>query len=335
MLTRRIVAGLFSLMLLASLAVACAPARPEPDRVTVQLSWLHTVEFAGFYAAIDQGYYAEENLDVNLVAGAYDIQPWVEVAEGRADFGVAGGDSLLLARASGLPVRAIGVIFRLNPVVFMSLAESGITRPEDMVGKRVGIISPAMDNTNDIQLRAMLNRVGVDEASLELVLIEDYSYGSLTSGAMDVYSGFVQNEPVQAQMDGVAVNLIFPEEYGVRFYANVIFTRDDMITDHADVVERFIRATQRGHRYAVEHPDEVSALALQYDETLDLEFQRASMRAEIPLIDTGNAPLCWMDDDVWQITQDILLQQGLLTSPVDLTTLYTNQFVEAAQQAGQ
>lgn len=331
MISHRILTGLLLLTLLAGLAAACTPARPEPDRVTVQLSWLHTVEFAGFYAAIAQGYYDEENLDVTLVAGAYDIQPWIEVVEGRADFGIAGGDSLLIARASGLPVRAIGVIFRLNPVAFMTLADSGITNPQDMAGKRVGIISPAFDNTNDIQLRAMLQQVGVEESTLEFVLIEDYSYNSLTSGAMDVYSGFVQNEPVQAQMDGVAVNLIFPEDYGVRFYANTIFTRDDVIADHANVVERFMRATLRGQRYAVENPDEVSALALQYDETLDLEFQRASMQAEIPLIDTGDFPIGWMNDEVWQITQDTLLQQGLISSPVDLSSFYTNQFVEAAQ----
>jgi len=320
------------LAIVGSLLAACGASRPEPTAVTVQLSWLHTVEFAGFYAAVAQGYYAEENLDVTLLPGAYDVLPWVEVSEGRADFGIAGSDNLLIARSTGFPVRAIGVIFRINPVVFMTLADSGITRPEDMVGRRVGIISPALDNTNDIQLRAMLQRVGVEESSLEFVLIEDYSYGSLTSGAMDVYSGFVQNEPVQAQMDGVDVNLIFPSDYGVLFYANVIFTRDDMVAERADVVERFMRATLRGYRYAVEHPDEVSALALQYDNTLDLAFQQASMQAEIPLIDTGDVPIGWMDDEVWESTQTVLLQQGLLTAPVDLATFYTNQFVEAAQQ---
>ena len=331
MTKHRLVIALLSLVLLASMLVACAPTRPEPDRVTVQLSWLHTVEFAGFYAAVAQGYYAEENLDVTLLPGAYDIMPWVEVTEGRADFGIAGGDSLLIARATGFPVRAIGTIFRIDPVVFMTLADSGITAPQDMAGKRVGIISPNMDNTNDIQLRALLRRTGIDESSVQFVLIEDYSYRSLTSGAMDVYSGFAQNEPVQAQMDGVAVNLIFPEDYAVRFYANAIFTRDDLIAERADVVERFMRATLRGYRYAVENPNEVSALALQYDETLDLAFQQASMQAEIPLIDTGDAPIGWMDDAVWQISQEILLQQGLLSEPVDLTTFYTNQFVEAAQ----
>ncbi len=327
------ITALLVLTLGIGLLAACVPGVRTPERtpVTVQLSWLHTVEFAGFYAAVAQGYYANENLDVTLRPGAYDILPWVEVSEGRADFGIAGGDSLLIARATGFPVHAIGTIFRLNPVVFMTLASSGITNPTDMAGKRIGIISPQMDNTNDIQLRAMLQRVGVDESSLQFVLIQDYSYNSLTSGAMDVYSGFVQNEPVQAQMDGIAVNLIFPEDYGARFYANVLFTRDDMVAERADVVERFMRATLRGYRYAVENPDEVSALVLQYDKTLDLEFQRASMRAEIPMIDTGDAPIGWMDDEVWQISQEILLQQGLLPSSVDLATFYTNRFVEAAQ----
>ena len=84
-------------------------------------------------------------------------------------------------------------------------------------------------------------------------------------------------------------------------------------------------------RLAIEHPDEAGDLALQYNETLDAEFQRASMRAEIPLIDTGGVPIGTMDQAVWQSTQEILLEQGFISSPVDLSALYTNEFVGKAE----
>lgn len=315
-------------LLASGLLTACTGAKPEPDKITVELSWLHTVEFAGFYVAQQQGYYAEENLEVELVPFSFDTPPTTTVAEGRAEFGVAGGDQLLIARSQGQPLQAVATIFRQSPVALMALADSEIRTPEDMVGKRIGIFSPELDNVNDIQLLATLQRKGIDRSQVEFVLIEDYSVGSLTSGAMDVYSGFSVNEAVDAEMQGIDLNLLFPQDYGVLIYANALFTRQQLIDENPDLVERFVRATLKGYRYAIEHPDEATDITVKYDETLSKEPQLASMKAEIPLVDTGDAPIGTMDEDVWHSTHDILLEQGFLSSPVDLKTVYTNQFVK-------
>jgi NitT/TauT family transport system substrate-binding protein len=320
-----------TVLLMSGVLVACTAFKPEPDKVTVQLSWFHSVEFAGFYVADQKGYYADENLAVTLKPGGADILPAQEVADGKADIGVTGGDQLLIARSQGLPLKAIAAIFRQSPVALMALADSGIKTPQDLVGKRIGVISPNYDNNNDIQLLAMLRQAGIDQSKVELVVTEDYSVGSLTSGAMDVYSGFAMNEPVDARLRGIDVNLILPQDYGVSIYANVLFARQQTLDERSDVVQRFVRATYKGYQYAIEHPDEAGDLALKYDNTLDVAFQRASMQAEIPLIDTGDVPIGTMDSPVWQNTNDILLQQGLIKSPVDLNVLFTNKFVEKAK----
>jgi ABC-type nitrate/sulfonate/bicarbonate transport system substrate-binding protein len=197
-----------------------------------------------------------------------------------------------------------------------------------MAGKRVGIISPKLDNTNDVQLMAMLRKAGLGQSDIKPIVIEDYSIGALTSGAMDVYSGFSTNEAVAAKQQSIGLNLIFPQDYGVLMYANVLFTRDQLLKEQSGVAERFVRATFKGYQYAIEHPDEAASLALKYDKSLDVTFQRASMQAEIPLIDTGNVPIGTMDKAVWQSTHDILLEQKLIPSPVDLNALYTNDFVK-------
>jgi NitT/TauT family transport system substrate-binding protein len=173
--------------------------------------------------------------------------------------------------------------------------------------------------------------VGIDQSKVQLVVTEDYSVGSLTSGAMDVYSGFAMNEAVDAKLRGLNVNLILPQDYGVSIYANVLFSRQQTLDQRTDVVQRFVRATYKGYQYAIEHPDEAADLALKYDKTLDVTFQRASMQAEIPLIDTGDVPIGTMDNSVWQNTNDILLQQGLIKSPVDLSTVFTDKYVEKAK----
>ena len=303
----------------------------QTDQVTVQLSWFHTVEFAGFYAAEEQGFYEDENIAVTLEPGGFDVQPWEVVAEGDADFGVTGGGAAMIARSEGLPIKAIGAIFRQSPVALMALAESGIQTPEDMIGKRVGTISPNLDDPNDIQFLAMLQELGIDRSEMELVPIEDYSVGSLTSGEMDVSSVFSTNEPIDARQKGFDVNLIFPHEYGVLMYANVIFTTDQMINENPDLVERFMRATLKGYQYAIENPDEVAALALEYDPELDLAFQKETMKVQVPLIDTGDAPIGFMDETVWESTLEILKEQNFITSPVNLNDVYTNEFVEEAQ----
>jgi NitT/TauT family transport system substrate-binding protein len=320
-----------AVLLMSGALVACTPFKPQPDKVTVQLSWFHSVEFAGLYVADQKGYYADENLAVTLKPGGADVLPAKEVADGKADIGVTGGDQLLSARSQGLPVKAIAAIFRQSPVALMALAESGIKTPQDLVGKRIGVFSPNYDNNNDMQLLAMLRQVGIDQSKVKLVLIEDYSIGSLTSGAMDVYNGFSTNEAVDARLRGLGVNLILPQDYGVSIYANVLFSRQQTLDERPEVIQRFVRATFKGYQYAIEHPDEAADLALKYDKTLDAAFQRASMQAEIPLIDTGDAPIGTMDEAVWQNTNDILLQQGLIKSPVDLRTLFTNKFVEKAK----
>jgi len=327
---KRYTLALFVVLTLSLIFGACQGTgqSAQTDEVTVQLSWFHTVEFAGFYAAEKQGFYEDENIAVTLEPGGFDVQPWEVVAEGEADFGVTGGGAAMIARSEGLPIKAVGAIFRQSPVALMTLADSGIQTPEDMIGKRVGTISPNLDDPNDIQFLAMLQELGIDRSEMELIPIEDYSVGSLTSGAMDVSSVFSTNEPIDARQKGIDVNLIFPHEYGVLMYANVIFTTDQMIKENPDLVERFMRATLKGYQYAIENPDEVAALALEYDPELDLAFQKETMKVQVPLIDTGDAPIGFMDETVWESTLEILKEQNFITSPVNLNDVYTNEFIE-------
>ena len=168
---------------------------------------------------------------------------------------------------------------------------------------------------------------------MTFVAIEDYhGANELVSGRMDAASGlFSTNEAVQARMDGHEVNEIFLGDYGILMYVNPIFAAGQLVREQPDLVERFVRATLKGYQYAVEHPDEMPELAAQYDDTLDMVHQRESMHSEVPLIDTGDAPIGTMDEAVWQSTQETLLEQGLISAEVDLNEVYTNEFVEKAQ----
>lgn len=320
---------LVGLAVITALVLTACGSTKANDKVTVQLSWFHTVEFAGFYAAVEKGFYAEENLDVTLVPGGATASPITEVNEGRAQFGVTTGDSIIVAQSAGQNLVAVSSIFRQNPLAVMTLSDSGISQPQDLVGKNVGVITADFSTTWDIQFLAMLKKMGVDQGSMNFSAVEDYhGANELTSGKTDAQSGvFSTNEPVVANLDGNNVHMIFYKDFGIEMYANNIFTTGSLISENPDLVARFVRATLRGYQYALENTDEVAAMALKYDETLDLEVQKATMRAQIPLLDTGDAPIGWMDEDTWQVTQEILLDFAVIPNSVDLTSVYTNEFI--------
>jgi len=307
-----------------------APVATQPaDKVTVQLSWFHGVEYAGFYTAVEKGYYADENIEVTLNAGGPEINPLDEVNNGNAQFGIGSGDGLIIAKTNGQNFVSVATIFRDNPLAITSLQSDKIQKPEDLAGKTVGAYSLDLSSYSDFMFLAFLSRTGLQQDSMNYALIEDfYGANEIKSGKMDAMSGmFATDQQVMTREAGDEINLMYYKDYGVDVYINTIFVTEGLTQSNPDLITRFLRATMKGYQYAVSNPSEVAAFAVKYDDTLDLGYQQQVMQAQIPFIDTGNGALGSMDDNVWNITQEILLEFDLISTPVDLSTVYTNKFV--------
>jgi ABC-type nitrate/sulfonate/bicarbonate transport system substrate-binding protein len=258
------------------------------------------------------------------------MDPLVELAEGRAQFGLSRGASLVTAKSGGQDILAIGTVFRKDPLFIMSLASSQIATPKDLEGKTIAVNLGDIKNFREIQFVAMMNTLGVDMSTMKFVVFDNANpLGQLQSGGADAVTGlFATNDLVTTKMQGGDVSAMYYNDYGVAFYVNAIFGSEKFIRENPDLTRRFMRATLRGYQYALEHPDEAVAATLKYDETLDAEIQAAQMTAQIPLIDTGDQAIGWMDEQVWQSTVDILLDSGFIPSAIDVKSLYTNEFIK-------
>jgi NitT/TauT family transport system substrate-binding protein len=301
---------------------ACSPvsAAPELTPLTVQLRWTHQSQFAGFYAAEQNGEYAAEGLAVTFLEGGPDMDIHASVKDGRAQFGVAGADSLILRRAAGEPFKAIATIYRHNPLVFITLESSGITQPQDFAGKTILIAS-----FNTAILHAMTSRAGVMPDQYTETCCD---YERFYSGEIDVAHAYLTNEVINARNEGHRLYIINPDDYGVHFYADTLYVTDEFATRNRDIVSRFLRATLRGWTYVVANPEASGPLVQKYKPDANPELEIAKMTASIPLVNTGEDFIGWMKPGVWAGMETTLREEGLLTGNFDIEQVYAMQFIE-------
>jgi len=313
-------------ILVLILITACKPQEIEQplDEVTLQLKWVHQAQFAGFYLAQERGYYAEENLKVTFIEGGPGIDPMEQVASGNAQFGVAAPEAVIMQPGPDGSIVAIATIFRRSPVVLASLAGSNIKRPADLLGRKVAVAGIFEFKS---QLSAMFERLDLDMSQVEIVP-HSYDLTPLIEGEVDVLGLYSAGGLIRLSQLGYEANLIWPSEYGVHMYADVLITTDELAQQNPEIVTRFLRATLHGWRDAIGDTDAAVTVIMNYARDADPDLQAEMMEASLPLICTGEAPIGWMDADAWVGMYDILLEQGILTAPLDLSQVYTMQFLQ-------
>ena len=257
---------LFLLLVLLAITPVLAQ-QDDADTVTLKLKWQHQFQFAGFYAALANGFYADENLDVIIEARKPGENVVDSVTRGAADYGV-GGIGLLAEYASGTPIKALAAIFQHDALVLISKRESGIASPYELRGKRM-MFDPS--SGNDAVLRALLADAGLMPGDYQQ-LPQSPDIEKLINDEVDVISGYITDQPFRLRSRGVPVNVINPQSYGFDFYGDILFTSDRELRNFPGRAERFKRASIKGWRYALENPQQIIDLILEsYDTPLSRE----------------------------------------------------------------
>ncbi|MCB1774176.1 MAG: ABC transporter substrate-binding protein [Gammaproteobacteria bacterium] len=307
---RSLTNGVLALVLLGC-AVGAAQAQAQDRTVVLQLRWFHQFQFAGYYVARELGYYADAGLDVEIRAGAPGISPVSEVVGGRADFGID-NSGLLKARSLGKPVQALAAIFQKSAMRFIMLEDSDIDDARDLAGRKIMLLP----DYGSLALVALLDQLGLDE-SIER-LDSSHRIDDLVDGKTEVFNGYISNEPYLLEKRNIPYRVIDPASYGIQFYSDVLFTREQMTRQHPDKVRAFTRASLRGWQFALEHPREAIEITRHYapDKSPDhLRFEANAIRDLVmpDLVKIGHMnPLRWLK------IQDQLVRLGLVHTPVDI-----------------
>lgn len=316
-----------SLVLLALLlfATGCAAGTAEaPDELThirLPMGFVADPQYAPFYVAVDKGYYAEEGLEIEFDY-SFETDGIALVGADELPFAIVSGEQVILARAQDLPVVYVLEWFQDFPIAVVSKGEAGISEPEDLVGRSVGL--PGFFGASYVGYVGLLSAADVSQDEVVAEEIGFTQVETLLAGQVDAVVGYANNEPVQLRAQGEAIDVIQVSHY-IDMVANGIITNETTIAENPELVHRLVRATLRGLAYTLENPDEAYEISKKYVEGLD-DSRRAVLEASLPMWEA--AVLGHTDPKSWERTEEVLLEMGLLDAPLaDLESAYTNEFI--------
>ena len=229
-----------------------------------------------------------------------------------------------MARAEGKRIRAIGTIIQRNPNAIISLSDSGINRPQDLVGKRIAVTNGG----TAWGYNALITSQGLDPSQIEAILRTTYGIDPLINGEVDALTGWIINEGDLVKQAGYQPNFIIFDDYGIETYSTVIFTTDDMTEKQPDVVQRFLFAMADGMQDTISNPNQAIEVTVGYNDALDLEEQRRRLQILLPLLNPANSKPMMMHPETWAFAYQTLLDQDVLSDPIDIKTVYTMDFLE-------
>lgn len=279
------------------------------EKIVVQLKWINQFQFAGYYAALEKGFYKEAGLDVILWPNGYNgsfVSPVDAVVSGDAQFGIS-NSGLVLDYLNGKPVVALAATLQHSAVSWLVLEKSGIRSIHDMVNKRLMTVFPLSES---LELLEPFRAEGIDPKKLHLTQTI-FDLQPLIDGKIDAYDAYVTNEPFLLEQKGIPYRIIDPRTYGIDFYGDVLFTSQAELQNNPERVEAFRKASMDGWRYAMAHPDEIIDLIVnKYAPQKNREHLRFEARAMWNLMQPDIIEIGHMNPGRWLRIAEIMTEHN-------------------------
>jgi NitT/TauT family transport system substrate-binding protein len=314
----------------AGLLAGCGPSSQDetPQAVTLAMGFIPNVQFAPFYVAVEQGYFADEGIEIEFDYG-WETDLLKLVGSDELQFAIASGDQIILARSQELPVVYVLNWYRRFPVCVVSLDKAGIRGPADLVGQRVG--TPATYGASYIGWRAFLAAIGLQETDVELISIGYTQVAALAEGQVDAALCYAMNEPVQMKAAGQTVDILYVADYA-DLVSNGLITNEVTIQKRPELVQGMVRAALRGLAYTLENPGDAFDISLKHvpEAASDAETEainRAILAESIEFWRAGSGELGRSTEASWRAAQQVMEQMGLVSQGGDVAAMFTNRFI--------
>jgi NitT/TauT family transport system substrate-binding protein len=274
-------------MLTGTLLVAASGNAIAQDKIIFSLQWIPNGNNFGVFAAKEQGFYRDANLEVDIQRGYGSGETAKRVATGTADMGIADAASVIVGRSNGLKVKQVASLYERPPDAIFFIKGNRINNPKDLEGRTIG--ATAGEATVNL-LPIFAANAGFDSKKTEIInLSPSAKYASLVAKTVDSIVGFVNEEPPirsAAQKTGLEVGSFVFSNYGIDYYSLGIIASDDMIAKRPDVVRRVALATMKGYAWTIKNPQGASdAFVKNYPES-NRAIALQQWDAALPLIVT-------------------------------------------------
>ena len=306
----------------------------ELTPVRLQLQWVTQSQFAGYYAALAQGFYADEGLDVTILEGAVEIVPQQVVAAGEAEFGIAWVPKMLASREAGADLVNIAQVFQRSGTLQVAWADAGLTKVEDWAGKRVG----TWGFGNEWEVFAALRKAGIepDDASQVTIVQQPFDMSLLLNREIDLAQAMTYNEYAQLleATNPDTGELYQPEDFTVFNYNDVgtamlqdhVFARESWLAEagNEEIAVRFLRASFKGWIFCRDNFDECVNTVLENGPTLGEGHMRWQLNEVNALIWPSPQGIGLLDDAAYKQTVDISTEFKVLTKEPDAAAVRTD-----------
>lgn len=314
---------------LFTLALVIAPVAGQAE--SMRLEWVMQGQFAGPIMALENGWYEEAGIEMELRPAGPDLKPSIMVATEVDTYGIGHPNQVIAARANGVPLVMVSQWGQKPATTYIARKEAGIETLADMAGHSVGL----WFGGDEHEFLAMLNDAGIAQSDVS-VISQGYDIISWLNGDYEVMQVTRYNELQLVYDNGFAPeDLVFfePADYGSALISGGLFTTEDQIEAHPEAVQAAVNASLRGWQAAFADPDAAAEVMVKYNAELDAAFQARQIAAMKDIACAGptlEGRFGSTDPADYETAQAILLGAGLIDGGIDLEAAFTNRFVDAA-----
>lgn len=307
---------------------AAADTSNKLEDVDLVLDWYPNAIHSFIYAAIENGYFKEEGLKVNIKYPSNATDPLTLPAAGKATIGMYYQPDIVMARANEkVPIKSIGAIVHTPLNVIISLKEKNINTPKDLSGKTIGFSGNPL---NTEYVKTMVKADGGDPNSIKIVDVGFELLSSMITKKVDATTGGLINHEVPVlEHEGHPVNYFDPAKYGVpNYYEEIFVASDKTLKEKPETLKKFMRAAKKGYEFTKNNPDKSLKILLnnQQKDNFPLieEVEKQSINVLLPKMESKDEPFLFQDKKVWQNNIDWLYKQGLIKEKIKAEDCFVN-----------